>query len=278
MTLLRTKEIQAVGDDVKKEVNVQMTQQIDSLRLILDSLMESNERLQRRLIADFGMVSGRFASDMDKIDARLEEALYRLDMVVNAARTPTKRVVIDKREEMATNAPPIAEQDPNMMGQESGMGVLVPKSDEETELEKLYATARLDFQRSEYKIAFEGFKQVYEQAGQTEMGENALYWIAFCLLETKQEDKGIQVLERILKQFPQGNKVCLSLFKLAQISETKTETQNQVQYLQRLTAQPQCRETNEAYRAIELLNELVGSDGKIRTQKVPPPPAAPPIH
>ncbi|HSQ41262.1 MAG TPA: tetratricopeptide repeat protein [Fibrobacteraceae bacterium] len=248
VTVLRTREMQKIGDDVKQDVTRQFQSQMDSLRHSLDSLREENSRLQRRLVAEVATLGTQLSNSNDALASRQEEILYRLDMLVGASGKSFKRVVVDKRGESdngsSATETPIEPED-------SVISV-------DPELEKLYATARADFHKSEYKLAYDEFKQVYEKAKTGEYAENALYWMGLCLEETQQGEKAATVFQRLLDQFPQGKKVCVVLLKMSQISGKNGQSDVQIQQLERLVAQPQCRESNEALRAISLLDTLKG--------------------
>jgi TolA-binding protein len=246
VTVVRTREMKAVGDNVKKDVVAQLKLQTESMRKEIDSMQIENARLQKRLIAEVATLSSRVNSQADDLSSRQEEILYRLDLLVNASSKPIKRVVVDKREAGSTGAP----------SADSVQAAVDEDISADSELEKLYSNARADFHKSEYKLAYDEFKQAYEKAKTGDLAENALYWMGLCLTETQQADKAALVFGRILEQFPQGKKTCVVLLKLAQTAETAGKKDEQIQLLERLTAQPQCRESNEAYKAIELLDQL----------------------
>lgn len=249
VTVLRTSELQKVGEDVKQDVGKQMRTQLDSMRLILDSLRAENVRLQKRLVAEVATLNSRLGGETEKLNARQEEILYRLDLLVDASSKPIKRVIVDKRSSSSTGAPTV----------DSVQKAIDEEVILDPELEKLYNNARADFNRSEYKLAYDGFKTVFEKTKTGELAENSLYWMGLCLQETNQSDKAVVVFQRLLDQFPKGKKACVVLLKMAQIAETAGKKEEQVKHLERLTASPQCRESNEALKAIELLDQIKGS-------------------
>ena len=249
VTVLRTSEMERVGKGVTNDVNAQMRQQLDSLRHDLDSLKLENAKLQKRLLAEVSLLNKRVGDGNDAVGTRLEEVLYRLDLLVDASAKPIKRIVVDKRGETSTGSPA-----GESAAIDSVHAAVQTEVTTDPALEKLYSDARADFHKSEYKVAYEGFKQVYEKAGKGDLAENALYWMGLCLTETAQPDKAQVVFQRLIEQFPTGKKVCVVLLKLAQMSDGKKDAE--ILLLQRLTSQPQCRESNEALKAIDLIDQL----------------------
>lgn len=251
VTVLRTSELQKVGDDVKQDVTQKLQVQLDSLSKILDSLRQENQRMQKRLVAEIGTLNSNVARESEQLNTRQEEILYRLDLLVEASSKSIKRVVVDKRATASTGAPGSVDS--------STVASVNDDVSADPEMEKLYATARADFNRSEYKLAYDGFKQVFEKVQTGELAENSLYWMGLCLQEVNQADKAVVVFQRLLDQFPKGRKACVVLLKMAQMSEAAGKKEEQLKQLDRLTNSLQCHDTNEAAKAIELIDLLRGS-------------------
>jgi len=258
VTVLRTRELNKVGADVKAEVLAQTRLQLDSLRRTVDSLRTENQRLQKRLVADVATLNTTVGNGFDQLRSSNEEILFRLDQLAQTSAKPTKRVVVNKKAEAETGAP--VTSDSTLTKPTTTTPVVDTTSTVQEgfdpELDKLYTTGRSDFQRGEYKLAYDGFKQIFEKSKTGPYAENALYWMGLCLSETNQADKALVVFQRVLELFPRGKKSCVVLMKLAQLSEAASKKDDQVRYLQGLTSQEQCRESNEAYKAIELLDTL----------------------
>jgi len=254
VTVLRTHELERVGQDVTTDVH----KQLDSLKLAIDSLQTENLRAQRRMMAEIGLLNTRLSDATDKLNSRQEEMLYRLDLLVGSSSKPIKRVVVDKHATAtSTNAPTTSAPDTSTQSPTTS-----DVASNDPELDALYAEARGDFSKSEYKLAYDAFKSVYEKAKIGDYAENALYWMGLCLTETQQQEKALVVFNRVLEQFPTGKKTCVVLLKLADIAANNGKKDDQLQLLQRLTAQPQCRESNEAYKAIEILDQLKPAKAK----------------
>ena len=244
VTALRTHELQKVGANV----SVDTRRQLDSLKLILASVQTENQHSERHLLSEIGELSSRIDDVSEKIGTHQEEMLYRLDLLVNSSSRPIKRVLVDKRQPTATNAPTTTIPDTGAFNSPADSSV-------DPETQAMYIGARNDFAIGEYKLAYESFKQIFEKST-GDYAENSLYWMALCLTETNQQDKAIVVFNRLVDQFPEGKKSCIVLLKLAELADSTSKKEAQIQLLERLTALPQCHESNEAYRAIGILDQL----------------------
>ena len=187
ITMLRTEEMKNVGTDVQVAVlsNLDSAVQVlkaenDTLRLRLDSLkaellaqQEASALLQKRMMAEVTMLSRRVGDESERNDSRQEEIIYRLDMLLGKSdKILAKKVVVSG----APQAP-------------ISMDSVEREAERLVEAEAMFNTARSDYHRGEYKLAYTGFKQVYEQMKSGELGENSLYWMALCLVEVNQIEK-----------------------------------------------------------------------------------------
>ena len=240
---MRTHELEKVGTEVTTDTR----HQLDSLRLIIASLQKDNLRTQHNLLAKIGQLDSRLDNISDKAGTHQSEMLQKLDLLVSASARPLKRVVIDKRAPHATNSPNATEPD---TGADDSIDSTVDPA-----IRSQYTEARTAFANSEYKLAYDDFKAIYEKASGN-VAENSLYWMALCLSETNQSEKSQVVFHRLVDQFPAGKKTCIILYKLAEFAGAAKQIDDQTQLLERLTAQPQCHESNEAYSAIGILDQI----------------------
>lgn len=246
ITMIRTKEMKAVGDDVKSSVAQQhklIQAELDSLRSLIDSLYGIQQQVNQRLRAEVSLLANRMSDESERNESRGEDLLYRLDLLLGKSdKILSKRVVV------------------------SGASEKVPSDSSEIEaskrqeLEQIFTTARSDYHRGEFKLAYAGFKQIYEQAKTGTLAENALYWMGLCLFEAEQVDKAKVVLKRVVDQFPEGSKVCVSLFKLAGIASTEGDIPLQKQYLQNILGNKVCSETSEFIQGAEILESILNKE------------------
>lgn len=257
VTMLRTQEMKAVGTEVQSTVQKNasytvetLSAQNDSLRAELDSAMarlDAASLAQKRMQAEITMLSRRVADESERNDSRQEEIMYRLDMLLGKSdKILAKKVVV-------SGAPaPVS------------MDSLEREAEKLVEAEAMFNTARSDYHRSEYKLAYSGFKQVYEQMKTGELAENSLYWMALCLIEVNQMDKAKKVFARMSEAFPDGQKTCPAMFKLANIYGDECDIDMQKQYLQKILSNKSCEVSGEFEQAAEMLQEILEKEDKVK--------------
>ena len=244
MTVLRTQEMKAVGAEVEQRMDsvaIQLQAQNDSLRAELEAASLAQKRMQ----AEITMLSRRVADESERNDSRQEEIIYRLDMLLGKSdKILAKKVVV-------SGAPaPVS------------MDSLEREAEKLVEAEAMFNTARSDYHRGEFKLAYNGFKQVYEQMKEGELAENSLYWMALCLIDVNQVDKAKKVFARMSDAFPDGQKTCPALFKLSSLYGEECDIDMQKQYLQKILSTKSCEKSAEFEQAAEMLQEILEKEDK----------------
>ena len=183
--------------------------------------------------------------ESERNDSRQEEIIYRLDMLLGKSdKILAKKVVV-------SGAPaPVS------------MDSLEREAEKLVEAEAMFNTARSDYHRGEFKLAYNGFKQVYEQMKEGELAENSLYWMALCLIDVNQVDKAKKVFARMSEAFPDGQKTCPALFKLSNLYGEECDIDMQKQYLQKILSTKSCEKSAEFEQAAEMLQEILEKEDK----------------
>ena len=256
ITMLRTEEMRNVGTDVQVSVkgnldsamhklrsdNKQLRKRVDSLKAELVASAVAQKRMQ----AEITMLSRRVSDESERNDSRQEEIIYRLDMLLGKSdKILAKKVVVSG----APQAP-------------ISLDSLEREAEKLVEAEATFNTARSDFHSGEYKLAFKGFKQVYEQMKTGELAENSLYWMGLCLIEVNQRDKAKKIFTNLSETFPDGAKSCPSIFKLANLYGEECDIQSQKQFLQKLLSKKSCEKTGEFEQSAEILQEILEKEEK----------------
>ena len=253
ITMLRTKEMKAVGDEVMAKndsaykalsaENESLRAQLDSVKSQLDAASVSQKRLQ----AEVTMLSKRVSDESVRHDTRQEEIIYRLDLLLGKSdKILAKKVVVS-----GNAASTVIEPDAN--------------AEKMVEAETMFNTAHSDYHRGEYKLAYNGFKKVYELMKKGEMAEGALYWMALCLIEANQPEKAKTLLANLVDSNPQGIKACPGMYKLATLYGDECNLDKKKQYLQTIISNNACVSTPELEQAALALQEMLdfkSTDGK----------------
>ena len=255
ITVLRTKEMKAVGDEImvkNDSAYKALAAENDSLRAELDSVkaqLNAAALVQKRLQTDVTLLSKRMSDESIRRDTRQEEIIYRFDFLLGKSDK-----ILAKKFVVSGNAAS------TVMDADAGKMV---------EAETMFNTAHSDYHRGEYKLAYNGFKQVYELVRTGEMAEGALYWMSLCLIEANQPEKAKTVLSNLVDSNPNGMKACASMFKLATLFGNECNLARQKQYLQMILANNTCASTPELEQAAMILQGLLdfkSTDGKSAEQ------------
>ena len=245
ITMLRTKEMRAVGDDVIAKndsaykalsaENAALRAELDSVKAQLDAAAVAQKRLQ----AEVTVLSNRMSEETVRRDTRQEEIIYRLDLLLGKSdKILAKKVVVNNGVASA-----VMEPDAN--------------AEKMIEAETMFNAAHSDYHRGEYKLAYNGFKQVYELVKKGEMAEGALYWMSLCLIEANQAAKAKTLLTNLVDSNPQGMKACAGMYKLATIYGNECNLDRKKQYLQMILSNNTCASTPELEQAAISLQEML---------------------
>ena len=257
ITMLRTKEMRAVGDDVIAKndsaykalsaENVALRAELDSVKAQLDAAAVAQKRLQ----AEVTVLSNRMSEETVRRDTRQEEIIYRLDLLLGKSdKILAKKVVVNNGVASA-----VMEPDAN--------------AEKMVEAETMFNAAHSDYHRGEYKLAYNGFKQVYELMKKGEMAEGALYWMSLCLIEANQAAKAKTLLTNLVDSNPNGMKACAGMYQLATIYGKECNLDRKKQYLQMILSNNACASTPELEQAAISLQELLdfrSPDGRSATE------------
>lgn len=245
ITMLRTKEMRAVGDDViakNDSAYKALSAENAALRAELDSVkaqLDASAVAQKRLQAEVTVLSNRMSEETVRRDTRQEEIIYRLDLLLGKSdKILAKKVVVNNGVASA-----VMEPDAN--------------AEKMIEAETMFNAAHSDYHRGEYKLAYNGFKQVYELVKKGEMAEGALYWMSLCLIEANQAAKAKTLLTNLVDSNPNGMKACAGMFKLATIYGNECNLDRKKQYLQMILSNNTCASTPELEQAAISLQEML---------------------
>ncbi len=257
ITVLRTKEMKAVGDEIMVKndsaykalsaENAALRAELDSVKAQLDASAVAQKRLQ----AEVTVLSNRMSEETVRRDTRQEEIIYRLDLLLGKSdKILAKKVVVNNGVASA-----VMEPDAN--------------AEKMIEAETMFNAAHSDYHRGEYKLAYNGFKQVYELVKKGEMAEGALYWMSLCLIEANQAAKAKTLLTNLVDSNPNGMKACAGMYKLASIYGNECNLDRKKQYLQMILSNNTCASTPELEQAAISLQEMLdfkSPDGRSATE------------
>jgi tol-pal system protein YbgF len=182
ITVLRTKELHAVRDSVRLELDAVQ-------KKISDEQLTQSEML-RLIRADLQVRFSELDKKISDLDSRLSENQYRLSKI------DEKTGQFQKQLEEKLNADS------------------AQRESKKLEVEKLFQVASSDFSAGRFDIALNGFKDIMVRFSDFPQGQEAQYWIAECWYANKKYSDAEKDYLQYIKDNPQGVKVCTALYKL----------------------------------------------------------------
>ena len=183
-------EVRVELDQVKREVQG------------LSGRVEDNEHIIKRSVE-------RDLTEQDEIKtnlAEVSEKVKELDVMVkqihqyvgiepSTVRVEGKKAAVEQKE-IAIKPPEVVEK---------------PKS---RELE-LYDTSLALYREGKFEQAMEGYKNFLRKYPQSDLADNAQFWIGECHMAMKQYEQAILAYQVVIKKHPKGNKVPNAMLRQA---------------------------------------------------------------
>jgi len=166
------------------------------------TIQQQTERLLKTE-ADMRVDLGNLSGQLGQLQGQLEDTNYRiaqLSQQIAAASQDLKAVRSATAPADATAAPPMPG------GSAPGAAVV---SDPET----LYQTAYSDYLRGAYDLALLGFRQYLDSYPETDLADNAVYWIGECFYRQQRYREAIAEYDRVLQNWPRSDKTASAMLK-----------------------------------------------------------------
>ena len=203
--------------DVQRQV-----QQLEASMPDKGDLDQMEQRLQEltsqtmRSNADLAMRVERLQEQIEALHASLELTTRRLQTI--------SQELAAARSTYATGAvlPPVitapdASSDAASLGgaQETPAGgaVPVPVSPATATPEELYRSSYEDYMRGNYDLAAQGFREYLRRWPNTELTDNALYWIGECFDAQDKTQEALDIFTQVLEEYPTSDKAAAAQLK-----------------------------------------------------------------
>lgn len=199
-------------DDEKKQIQV-----------LLKNLQKSQDQGDARLgeqIAGLRVLNNRTREDLQNLIGKLELSDHKLKQISGAYQDIDKKGetrLLRLEELIEANNQRILKLEAylNFESKEQGGSTKsVPTGDQAPISEnELYAGAKQAFDRRDFEKAREGFEALLKQYPQSKNADNAQFWIGEIYYIDKWYEKSILEYQKVIENYPQGNKVPASLLK-----------------------------------------------------------------
>jgi tol-pal system protein YbgF len=201
-------DVQQSLTEVKKSQS-ELTQQVAELK----ALNGDEGTVKRADIADMSsrldQVVRETTATSDKVD-QVNVRVDRLSQDVQAARDAVRRGT-------AAPVPPPAggEVVPPPAGVAPPPGAVAPLTGSAPTPSALYSSAYADFSKGNYALAIQGFEEYAEKYADTELADNAMYWIGECHFSQGSYKSAVDAFDAMLEKYPQSDKAAAANLKKA---------------------------------------------------------------
>jgi tol-pal system protein YbgF len=177
--------------------------------------------------ADTGLKLGELTAKMEQLESKLEDTNRRLAQL-------SQQIAETQGDLSRRSAPPPGAPAPLNAPIGGDATVVRAPAGAHPSPTELYDTAFADYNKGRYPLAIQGFQEYLAAYPNTDLSDNAQYWIAECLYSQKKHKEAIAAFDKLLKQWPQSDKAAAALLKkgyaLIEVGQ-KAEGVVQLQYV-----------------------------------------------
>jgi tol-pal system protein YbgF len=125
--------------------------------------------------------------------------------------------------------------------------VTPPQPPEPIDYTKLYDTAYEDYVRQSYSLARNGFEEYLRRFPDTDLADNAQYWIGECYYSEGRYEEAAEAFKQVITRYPTGNKVPRAMLKAGfALLQLGREDQAKAMFQQVIDAYPLSSEADQA--------------------------------
>jgi len=245
-------------DETARDLEAVRQQQIaleERLQRLEQRAAEQAELL-RSLRAEDSARWGDFDTRLAAIDAKLRDALGERE---GYARNPSVwGAAPPMRNQPAPAVPPEGVTSPEapggVAGEDAGAGAprtpeaaAAPGPGGEADAKRMYDQAYKDLQRGNYSLAVLGFREFLRLAPESDLADNAQYWIGECHYAERDFQQAIQEFLKVPELWPRGDKAPSALLKTGYAYLQLDDRANARKYLNQVVEQfPNSEEATSA--------------------------------
>jgi len=195
--LANVKRTTSSKEDVQN-VNTRVAEQTETLLKSNASLMAKVPELEERIQSTQGTI---------------EQSNYRMEQLAQQL-TRLQRDIEDLRNRIAAlQAAPATPATPGPAPSSSELTVPSTPAAPAADPMQTYQAALRDYQRANYDLAIEGFREFVESSPNSDLADNAAYWIGESLFSQKKYRDAIEQFDSVVTRYPKSDKVPGALLK-----------------------------------------------------------------
>ncbi|MCX6640769.1 MAG: tol-pal system protein YbgF [bacterium] len=173
---------------------------VENLRMTMETVQIRQDQLVEEMASDSDLRQQKayFGSRLDDIESQLQTLSAQLNDLSQRLTGVVQRV-----DEMKYGSKSSAAADTTDTTRTATI-----------ELRELYDQAYRDLTKGNYDLAKSGFEEYLRQFPDTELADNALYWLGEAEYVQHNYPDALVKFQQVLTSYPQGNKVPSALFKI----------------------------------------------------------------
>ena len=149
------------------------------------------------------------SDEVDQVNARVDRLSQGVEAARDAARRQNPAPAGATEADIAALAAGAAVGATRPAGAGSGAGGGAPSPS------ALYASAYADFSKGNYPLAISGFEEYAQRYSDTELADNAMYWIGECQFSQGSYKTAVEAFDAMLEKYPKSDKAAAANLKKA---------------------------------------------------------------
>lgn len=209
-----------VGAFFRQPVNVEETRdEVDRLREEQAELLALTRELRARLEeqsetlatlrADSNVQMSGIEQRLQVLQAQLEDQGVRFERMQRRTETPS--AALPSAGSLSAGTDTLAAASPVGVAPPAGGDATAAAALPEGEL---YDAAQQDYYRGNYQLALAGFEEYLRNYPDTDLADNAQYWIAECYYGLGDLDRSVQEYLKVRDLYPESNKLSAATLKI----------------------------------------------------------------
>ena len=197
--------------DVQREI-----QQLQANSLDKRDLQAMESRMQE-LSAQSVRSNADLAAEVKRLQEQIEALGASLDLTTGKLQDISQELAAS-RARIGTGAilPPVSAgpgAEPGEPGAGPGPGAAGAAAGAASSPEELYRSAYEDYMRGNYDLSEQGFRDYLERWPDTELSDNALYWIGECTDAQGETEEALGIFSKVLEDYPTSDKAAAAQLK-----------------------------------------------------------------
>jgi tol-pal system protein YbgF len=238
------------------------TSQFKRIETNTDQAVQNQQRLEQQLAelrAEIAVIrDGESAREADylALRAEMENQLRQLDTVVRQMDVRSAEQESLLREILA--ALDLLARQPVQVGTDS-TGVVTPATLGGSPGKDVFDAAWADYTRGDYAIARDGFQEVVDRFGRSELADDAEYWVAETWYAEREWEQARDGFDAMIQRYPESDVLPAAKLKLAYSLLETGDPERAIDVLEEL--QSSHPDSDEALIAGHKLSTLAGDTG-----------------